>query len=268
MMILLERQELELRQRLELIIAELVQLGDVLTEQANLKISTTLLQPNRQASVSAMTAMVQEPAIPDPQSKQASADDESAGSKNDPEQQRKLMLLRAQQSVVQGDKSHSELVGLAGLVNDIRLQMINNRIDLVDRQNQLNDKVYQPMQRTISGEMQTLRSRLTQFQTAAMSPSGGSQQAALAVHDNERVLAALNEIVANMLDSAGFNEVVNELRGFRDQQEELLKATQQKTQHGSERSPSINGAYHDSSHLVQEFVQLAASGLGGLAVRV
>ena len=61
-----------------------------------------------------------------------------------------------------------------------------------------------------------------------MSPTGGPEQAALAVHENERVLAGLNDIVANMLELAGMNELLEEIRNYRDQQSELLKATQQK----------------------------------------
>ncbi len=230
MAVIIDRQELELRQRLELIISELSQLRDVLTEQATRKLPTTNNDLGRSAHVAGLVAM--QPPQSDSAGGDAKAkatdDDNNDASTKDPEQERKLMLLRAQQSVVQGDKSHQELVGLAGLVNDIRLQLINNRIDSVDRQQRLNDKVYEPMQRVIAGEMQALRTRLTQFQTAAMSPTGGPEQAALAVHENERVLAGLNDIVANMLELAGMNEILEELRGFRDQQQELLKGTQEK----------------------------------------
>ncbi len=228
--VMIDRQELELRQRLELIINELSQLRDVLTEQANLTLPTTQLRPNKPAAMTAFVANTQEPSAvqtPAP-SKATDGDDDDAAAPKDAEQMRKLMLLRAQQSIVQGDKSHQELVGLAGLVNDIRLQLINNRIDSIDHQTRLNDKVFEPMQAIIANEMQALRTRLNQFQTAAMSPNGGPPQAALAVHENERVLAGLNDIVANMLELAGFNEVRDEVRSFRDLQEELLKATQQK----------------------------------------
>jgi hypothetical protein len=219
LVVMLDRQELELRQRLEQIIGELSQLRDVLTEQANLKLPTTQVFGSKSASLVAWQP---------PAAKSGNDGDAEGNSANDPEQQRKLMLLRAQQSVVQGDKSNQELVGLAGLVNDIRLQLINNRIDSLDRQERLNDKVYQPLQSIIAGEMQTLRTRLTQFQTSAMSPTGGPEQAALAMHENERVLAGLKDIVANMLDLAGWNELQEEIRGIRDLQEELLKATQDK----------------------------------------
>ena len=230
---LIDRQELELRQRLELIIGELGQLRDVLTEQANLNAPTTQTSRRLKSTMVTFSLAQEKPSQPSSPDKAASAaDDQTDADKKDPEQQRRLMLLRAQQSVVQGDKSHQELVGVANLVNDIRLQLINNRIDSVDRQARLNDKVYEPLQKIIAGEMQTLRARLTQFQTAAMSPTGGPEQAALAVHENERLLAGLNEIVANMLELAGMNEILDELRGFRDQQQELLKATQEKRNTG------------------------------------
>lgn len=232
---LIDRQELELRQRLELIIGELGQLRDVLSEQANVNIPTTQATRQLKTNLAAYLPQAQEknsqPAASADNAGSA-ADDPVDADKKDPEQQRKLMLLRAQQSVVQGDKSHQELVGVANLVNDIRLQLVNNRIDSVDRQARLNDKVYEPLQKIIASEMQSLRTRLTQFQTAAMSPTGGPEQAALAVHENERLLASLNDIVANMLELAGMNEILDELRGFRDQQQELLKATQEKRNTG------------------------------------
>ena len=112
---IINRQELELRQRLELIISELGQLRDVLTEQANLNPATTRIDRERSSQLVSLQS-AQEPAGSTENAKKSAAteadDDEKAA--KDPEQQRRLMLLRAQQSVVQGDKSQQELVGPGG----------------------------------------------------------------------------------------------------------------------------------------------------------
>ena len=76
--------------------------------------------------------------------------------------------------------------------------------------------------------MEDLRSRLAQLQTAAMSPAGGTAQAAAAAEAGDRVLAALDAIIENMLDLESFNEIIDLVRGILDDEERLLEETQKK----------------------------------------
>ncbi|MGN6547686.1 MAG: hypothetical protein ACTHK7_21735, partial [Aureliella sp.] len=113
-------------------------------------------------------------------------------------------------------------------VEDIRLQLINNRTDSIDRQTRLQDRVHEPLQKVLAGEMEELRSRLGQLQTAVMSPAGGAAQATAAAEANDRLLVALDGIVANLLDLESYNEIVDLVRGILEDEERLLEETQKK----------------------------------------
>lgn len=241
LLVLLDRQELELRQRLELIISELSQLRDVLRELARPASTSSSVSANatqtahhvpsssieRRALHSGFASFRSEMAQP-PAAADGPAEAEPNNPVADPEQARRMELLRAQQSVLQADKSQQELIGVATRVEEIRLQLINNRIDSIDRQARLHDRVYLPLQAMLANEMESFRNRLGQLQTAAMSPAGGTTQAIAAAEDNDRVLQALDAIVANMLDLESFNEIIDLVRGILDDEERLLDETQKK----------------------------------------
>jgi hypothetical protein len=228
LLVLLDRQELELRQRLELIINELTQLRDLLreagrTEQSPAAASKAAFRELSVNKVAASLIAVQAPGQPDA----AGASDQAADD-NDADQARRLALLRAQQSVLQADKSQQELLGVATRVEDIRLQLINNRIDNIDRQTRLHDRVYLPLKAVLDREMEDLRGRLNQMQSASLSPQGNAPQAAAAADAGDRVLVALDAIIANMLDLESYNEIIDLVRGLLDDEERLLEETQKK----------------------------------------
>ena len=89
-------------------------------------------------------------------------------------------MFRAQQSVLQGDKSEQELSGVADRIESIRLQLVNNRIDSYDRQARLLDKVFVPLTDLLSNEYETLSQDLSEMQSAAMS-GGGKEPARQAI---------------------------------------------------------------------------------------
>ena len=273
-LVLLDRQELELRQRLELIISELTQLRDVLREMSRTDNSTntnpTSAGRRREShrsftGLAGLRAAAPIPAAPSQAAPSQAAPSQAAPSQaaltraaltpatlaaavfneardqageggggeadaqqQDAEQLRRLLLLRAQQSVLQADKSQQELLGVATRVEDIRLQLINNRIDNIDRQTRLHERVYLPLESVLQREMEEFRGRLAQLQTASMSPQGSAVQAAAAADANDRVLVALDVIVANLLDLASYNEIIDLVRDILDEEERLLEETQKK----------------------------------------
>lgn len=243
LLVLLDRQELELRQRLELIISELTQLRDVLrglagspAPAARTPAASDAPRQSRMMRQPAYVAM----AAWSPQTETSKAaspagatlpkDTRQGATESPPDAElaQRLALLRAQQSVLQADKSQQELLGVAARVEEVRLQLINNRIDSIDRQARLRDRVYLPLQALLANEMEIFRKRLSQLQTAAMSPAGSVQQAMAAAEANDRVLLALDGIVANMLDLESFNEIVDLMRGILEDEERLLDETQKK----------------------------------------
>lgn len=228
LLVMLDRQELELRQRLELIISELTQLREVVRELSRPPVqtsgsSTTLQSPQlRLARVESSVAFVSPFQQADDQDQTGDAAAAAA------EQARRITLLRAQQSVLQADKSQQELIGVAARVEDVRLQLVHNRIDSIDRQARLQDRVHSPLKSVLANEMDDLRNRLNQMQSASMSPAGGTQQASQALEANDRVLVALDGILNNMLDLESFNEIVELVRGILEDEETILNETQKR----------------------------------------
>jgi hypothetical protein len=194
LLVLLDRQELELRQRLERIMTELEELREVLQQLAT---SQDLVSSGMVASVS----------------------------QEDDDQQQRMLVFWAQQSVLQGDKSEQELVGVADRVENIRQQLENNRIDSYDRQARLREKVFSPLTSLLEAEYSVLSQKLLETQSSTMS-GNGSQAAKSAIIALDAVLVKLESIRDNMLDIESFNEIIDLVRGLLEDQNELLEETE------------------------------------------
>jgi hypothetical protein len=131
----------------------------------------------------------------------------------------------AQQSVLQSDKSQQELSSVAARVDNLRMQLINNRVDSIDRQERLQKMVHDPLRQLLAGDYETLRRELLELQSATLS-GGGLQQVIRSAAALEKVLAKLEAIKASMFDIEEFNEIVDLVRGLLEDQEELLNETE------------------------------------------
>ncbi|MBX3422713.1 MAG: hypothetical protein KF752_14255 [Pirellulaceae bacterium] len=178
LLVILDRQELELRQRLEQIIDELQQLQQALSGLSE----ATDSQP--------------------------------------------VATLRAQQSQLQSDKSRQELAGIASRTQNVRLQLRNNRIDSLDRQQRLLEKVEQPLGQLLADQYSQLDRAMIELQSA-VAADRGQPVAVAALTWLEKILIALEEIKSSMLDLESFNEIIDLVRGLLDEQERLLKETEE-----------------------------------------
>ncbi len=201
LLVILDRQELELRQRLELTIGELTQLRVALQDIAKIDIASS---PNTEPADSSDVDAPADPA----------------------EQSRRLVVVRTQQSVLQADKSQQELIGIAGRVEDIRLQLVNNRIDSLDRQTRLQKRVYEPLKEALDKEVSQLGLRLNELQSAAMAATEKNLDIASATTALDKLIVVLEQIIANMLDIESYNEIIDLVRGLLETEERLLDETQ------------------------------------------
>ena len=149
----------------------------------------------------------------------------NVGSQDDSQQQRAL-VFRAQQSVLQGDKSEQELVGVADRIENIRMQLENNRIDSYDRQTRLRERVFVPLSDLLENEYNVLSSNLLETQAATLA-GDALQPAKTAISTLEDVLIKLKSIRDSMLDIESFNEIVDLVRGLLDDQDDLIKETEE-----------------------------------------
>jgi len=213
---LLERRELALRARLEQTIDETRTLRDLLE----------LLRRDGWAGDVGSTA-VQDPA--------------AAADPNDSEENRarQVLRLRIQQAELQASKTSEELIGLAASVDDILAEMVNNRVDSIDRRERLANGVAEPLRATIEGSLKRLSEQIVGIEQRIDKPAAARQQTALSIQSADQVLLELTAVLEKMLDLESYNEILDMLRSLMDAQEGLIEDTEQ------ERTERIRDLFKD-----------------------
>lgn len=191
----LERRELALRSRLEQVIREVEQLRDSLVR---------LRVDNRSLG-------------------------EGIEREEEREQLWQLQRLRAEQTDLQSDKNREELAGIAASVADILGELVNNRIDSVDRRQRLEQGVYQPLDRLASQEFVTLQTQIRNLKQHLAAAETGDAGATLdeSVVLVEEIMAGLDAVLEGMLELESYNELLEMVRGLIDEQEELIDKTKE-----------------------------------------
>ncbi len=152
LLLMLEKRELAMRGRIELIITEMTQMRDLLA-----RIKSDFLNPTPKDS--------SDPTSPNNPVNPTQEQDSST------ESAERMAQVRIQQSMVQTGKSELELRGVAQEVQKIAAEIANNRIDNKDRQERLQTKVYDPIQQILEKPFPELASLLKSLDQAAMRDS-------------------------------------------------------------------------------------------------
>ena len=205
----LERRELSLRQRYELIISEVQGMRDSL--QLVLE-SATQVENTSTGSASA------EP-------------EDDDGNQLSPEEKKlreeSLRLLRTQRAIVQSQKSTQESLGIAVSFDDIRLQLMNNRVDTEDHKNRLLQKISDPLRLICEVDFPALDTELIQLEVVIGGRTSQIDQAALALDRADVVLLKMTVVLDNMLELETYNELIDLIRSLIDDQEQISEKTQQ-----------------------------------------
>jgi hypothetical protein len=205
----LERRDLSLRQRYELIITEVQGMRDSL--QLVLE-SATQVENTSSGSASA------EP-------------EDDDGNQLSPEEKKlreeSLRLLRTQRAIVQSQKSTQESLGIAVSFDDIRLQLMNNRVDTEDHKNRLLQKISDPLRLICEVDFPALDTELIQLEVVIGGRTSQIDQAALALDRADVVLLKMTVVLDNMLELETYNELIDLIRSLIDDQEQISEKTQQ-----------------------------------------
>ena len=135
--------------------------------------------------------------------------------------------LRAQQGGLQANKTSEELLGIALSLDDILLEMRNNRVDSVDRSERIATGVRDPIKATVAGALATLRAQIKEVESVVGDPEAGIARTAEAVSTAEQVILELNAILEKMLDLETYNEVLDLVRQLMDDQSDLTDETKE-----------------------------------------
>ena len=161
--------------------------------------------------------------------------------KNAP-RKRELRLLFAQRATLQVQKSIQELTGVSDAFEDIRLQLVNNRVDSEDRKLRLEKKIVKPL-RQIAGKIKPEqgRAQLTQIdkkliqlesllEQIQIQPTETLEKQAELLTNNsleqlDDTLIQLNSLISILLKFENQSELIAIVQRFLNEQKELHERT-------------------------------------------
>ena len=143
--------------------------------------------------------------------------------------QRELRIigLRVQQSGLQASKTAEELTGIAESLDDLLLEMVNNRVDSKDRQERLGSGVRDPLRKIVDVSMERLKQQIRAIEGSIEQPEQALEQTEAAIQTADQVLLELTAVLEKMLDLESYNELLDLVRGLIQDQEQLKEDTQQ-----------------------------------------
>jgi hypothetical protein len=139
----------------------------------------------------------------------------------------------ADQSLQQCRKNAQELLGIAMGFRDIRLELINNRVNTEDRMRRLQDLIADPIDLAAENlftewerQLEALgKVLLDDMNQKAYDLGTGQAEAVLAVEQADEILKELDQILQQMLDLETFNELLDIVRQLVEDQEKLIEKT-------------------------------------------
>lgn len=147
--------------------------------------------------------------------------------------QAETRLVFAQRVMLQLQKSRQELIAVAETFDNIRLQLINNRVDSEDRKQRLEMGIVLPLRTLIDTRFQSaaqrveeLRALLEQELQTSVNPTQSGPKIDPAVDEMQLLLVELDNILEEMLKFESYNELLDVVRELIKQQERLLEETE------------------------------------------
>ncbi len=200
---MLEARELVLRRRFETIIEEF-------TDTRNLLASLPLESSKKPDK--APPAVPKEPG------------DTEVGEKLD-EAARTVQLERVTQN---SQRSAHESLEVALAFDELREEMINNRVDTEELKTRLKDGVADPLKQIVETSFVEFQAQLKQLAGQLADPTAAATTRAKTLVQADAILVQMKQVLDKMLELETFNEVLDALRQIIDAQEKLNGETKQK----------------------------------------
>lgn len=143
-----------------------------------------------------------------------------------------IRRLRVQQSGLQAAKTAEELSGIAASLDDILLEMVNNRVDSIDRQERIGAGVRDPLRQIVDDPLTRLRDQIVDIERAVGDADSATARTGTAIETADEVLLRLTEVLEKMLDLESYNEILDIFRELIDDQEKLLEDTKSERKKG------------------------------------
>ncbi|TWU11184.1 hypothetical protein Pla52o_56220 [Novipirellula galeiformis] len=150
---------------------------------------------------------------------------DAVGEEADDTRTTQVRLLRVQQTGLQANKTSEELSGIAASLDDLLQEMINNRVDSVDRRERIGEGVRDPLKNIVSGPLQRLKDQIHGIEQSMEVTQEAARKTGEAVQTAEDVLLQLTAVLEKMLDLESYNEILDMVRELIEDQDELLEET-------------------------------------------
>lgn len=202
LLIILDKREMAMKARLKQIIEELTQMQDLLVNMQRASSNSLLSDGTSEGN-----------------------DQEE----NTPERQARIQLLRAQQAETQLGKSEAELRGVEREINQINQELINNRIDSIDRRTRLEDKIRNPLLKLLDQSWPPMANDIRSIEKSlSRQPKmevNLSNLLTSSIEKSKQTIVALNAILDDMIKILEFNELKEAINGMLEDQGKILEKT-------------------------------------------
>jgi hypothetical protein len=230
---MLEARELVLRQRFDRMIQEMIETRDLLSR---LEFGPAEVKPRSSAAPNTLGRELHSrpageagggstTATPTPPSAASPGDDEPGDS---PARQRALRLLRVEGSLTNCRKSAQEVLGMAEAFDDIRKQLVNNRIDTEELKSRLQGGIAEPLRAIAAAMLPELERRLEGLQAVLDDAAKGPGVRDHARQQADKIVLAMQKVRDRMIELEDFNEALDLLRGIIKAQEQIRQQTHER----------------------------------------
>jgi hypothetical protein len=223
---MLEARELQLRRRFETIYQEFNDTRDLLA-----RIDLIAAGPKADATEEPTDGDRKPGEHPegyepgDEPAKGASAAESEAESAEQVAAKRRVQAARVTQN---SSRSADEIRGLAAAFEEIRAELVNNRVDTEELKKRLQDGISAPLRRIADVRFPELLDRLKMLETSLDKPADAEPAQDAARAQADIILVEMKQVLDNMLELETFNEALDLLRAIIKSQEELNQLTKQR----------------------------------------
>lgn len=154
-----------------------------------------------------------------------------AGRASDEEGSRRLAVasLRCERAIQNSRKNANETLGTAEAFDDLRQQLINNRIDTEELKIRLQSGIADPLRAIGERMFPELERRLIALRDGLDgNRSGGQARRDAACEQIDAILTAMNRVLSRMMELEDFNEAITILQDIIREQEKLEKQARER----------------------------------------
>ena len=142
-----------------------------------------------------------------------------------PERRQERARLRVERGGQNSQKNAEETEGVALSFEDIRAELVNNRIDTEELKIRLQDQIADPLHRIARERFPALAERFKRLDATLTDPVARAESRKLALAELDQLLDEMNRVKDKMIELETFNEVLELLRDIIAQQQRLNEET-------------------------------------------